>query len=97
MEYTYPISYDWSKDEVVDVVNFYHCVEKAYGKGINREDLLAVYRRFKEIVPSKSEEKQLCGQFEKESGFSCYRTIQKAKQLEQGDLIKMQSASSKSK
>lgn len=89
VEYQYPISLDWDKEEVVDVVNFFQCVEKAYEKGISREDLLAVYRRFKEIVPSKSEEKQICGQFEKTSGYSCYRTVKQARGLMEGEKVKM--------
>lgn len=48
------------------------------------------YRRFKEIVPSKSEEKQLCKEFEEEAeaDVSCYRTVQKAKAGE-SDRVRM--------
>lgn len=84
-----PISLDWSKEEVVDVIHFFQGVEEAYEKsGISRNDLMNRYRRFKEIVPSKSEEKQLCKQFEEEADVSCYRTIQKAK-AEESDRIRM--------
>lgn len=89
MQYQYPISLDWSTDEVVDVVNFFQCVEKAYEKGIDRQDFLAVYHRFKQVVPAKSEEKRLCGEFEKASGYSCYKAVKKAGELKQGEKLKM--------
>lgn len=49
--------------------------------------MMQAYKRFKEIVPSKAEEKQVCGEFEETSGYSAYRVIQKAK--ENMELIKM--------
>ncbi|MGP4075074.1 UPF0223 family protein [Halobacillus sp. K22] len=92
MSYHYPIDeIYWTKEEIIDVVNFYSKVEQAYEKQVNREELLLSYTRFKQIVPSKSEEKKLCGQFEKESGYSCYRTVKKAKESGVGDKIKMES------
>ncbi|WP_449540493.1 UPF0223 family protein [Ferdinandcohnia sp. Marseille-Q9671] len=87
MDYQYPISYEWSTEEVVDVIAFFECVEKAYEKGVGREHLMKSYKRFKEIIPSKLEEKQVCGQFEETSGYSAYRVIQKAK--EEKELVKM--------
>jgi uncharacterized protein YktA (UPF0223 family) len=89
LEYQYPIDYSWKTDEIVDVIKFYQCIEMAYEKGIDRDELLAVYRRFKEIVPSKAEEKKLCGEFEEISGYSSYKTIQKVKDATTGDRIKM--------
>lgn len=79
MDYQYPILLDWSTNEVVDVIAFFECVEKAYEKGIAREQIMQAYKRFKEIVPSKAEEKKVCGEFEETSGYSSYRVIQKAK------------------
>jgi uncharacterized protein YktA (UPF0223 family) len=87
MEYQYPIDYHWCTDEIVDVIKFYEAVEKAYEKGIPRDELMNIYRRFKEIVPSKAEEKTLCGEFEEISGYSSYRAIKKAKEAEPGDRI----------
>lgn len=89
MEYQYPIDYHWSTEEIVDVVKFFEHIESAYERGIERDVLMASYRRFKEIVPSKSEEKKLCGEFEESSGYSSYRTIKKAKESERGQIIKM--------
>ena len=87
MDYQYPVSLDWSTEEVVDVIAFFECVEKAYEKGIARDKMMQAYKRFKEIVPSKSEENQICGEFEETSGYSAYRVIQKAK--ETTEMIKM--------
>ncbi|MFG6116815.1 UPF0223 family protein [Halobacillus sp. MO56] len=89
MNYTYPIDETWSKQEIIDVVNFYSLVEQAYEKSVKRDELMLAYTRFKQIVPSKSEEKQLCGKFEKESGYSCYRTVKKAKEMENGNKVSM--------
>ncbi|MCU7745313.1 UPF0223 family protein [Priestia sp. YIM B13446] len=89
MEYQYPISLDWSTEEIIDVVKFFESIERAYEKGIERDHLMAVYRRFKEIVPSKAEEKTICNDFEDQSEYSSYRTIQKAKAASSGDIIKM--------
>jgi uncharacterized protein YktA (UPF0223 family) len=89
MDYPYPISLDWSKEEVIDVIAFFQSVEKAYEKGINKSELMTTYRRFKEIVPGKSEEKQMCNQFEKDTSFSPYHVVKKAKELEDGRKVKM--------
>ena len=87
MEYQYPIDYHWSTDEIVDVIKFYGAIEKVYEKGIIREELMNYYRRFKEIVPSKAEEKTLCGEFEEISGYSSYRALKKAKESAPGDRV----------
>jgi uncharacterized protein YktA (UPF0223 family) len=89
MEYQYPIDHAWSTDEIVDVIKFFECIEHAYEKGIDRDLFLNVYRRFKEIVPGKAEEKKLCGEFEEMSGYSAYRTLQKVKNANAGDRIRM--------
>lgn len=89
MEYQYPIDHHWSTEEIVDVIHFFEKIESAYEKGIERELLMAAYRRFKEIVPSKAEEKKICGEFEETSGYSSYRAIKKAKESEPGTKIKM--------
>jgi len=89
LEYQYPIDYNWSTDEIVDVIRFFEAIEKAYEKGIEREELMMAYRRFKEIVPSKAEEKTICGEFEEISGYSTYRTIQKSKDATSDSKITM--------
>lgn len=89
MDYQYPIDYHWTTEEIVDVIHFFEKIEAAYEKGIDREELMEAYRRFKEIVPSKSEEKQVCGEFEETSGYSSYRVIKKVKETEPGTKIRM--------
>lgn len=89
MEYQYPIDYQWTTEEIVDVIKFFESIEKAYEKGIDREDLMTAYRRFKQIVPSIAEEKKICGEFEEISGYSSYRTIKKGKEAAQSERIIM--------
>jgi uncharacterized protein YktA (UPF0223 family) len=89
LEYQYPIDYHWTTDEIVDVIKFYEAIERAYEKGIERDELMDIYRRFKEIVPGKAQEKTLCGEFEDVSGYSSYRTIKKAKTALPGEKISM--------
>ena len=84
-----PMSLDWSKEEVIDVMAFFQAVEEAHANGVERAKLLSLYRRFKEIVPSKSEEKQLFKQFDQEAGVSCYHAVKKAREEEQVQKIKM--------
>lgn len=88
MEYTYPFSLDWSTDEIVDVVQFFEAIEKAYETGIKREELMKRYKRFKEIVPSIAEEKTYFREFEKESGYVSFPIIKKMKEQSDGVIIK---------
>lgn len=88
MEYTYPFSLDWSTEEIVDVVQFFEAIEKAYENGIKREDLMNRYRRFKEIVPSIAEEKTYFREFEKESGYVSFTIIKKMKEQSDNAIIK---------
>jgi len=88
MEYQYPIDHTWSTAEIIDVIHFFEAIEHAYEKGIEREELMKLYRRFKEIVPSKAEEKKLFNEFEQESGYSSYRTVKSAREASEGSKIK---------
>jgi len=89
MDYQYPILYDWTTLETIDVIEFYTCIEKAYEKGVKKEELMIAYKKFKSIVPGKAEENKLCREFEELSGYSAYRTIQKGKELLETDIVKM--------
>ncbi|MTH52573.1 hypothetical protein GKZ89_04070 [Bacillus mangrovi] len=89
MDYQYPLSADWSTEEIIDAVHFFENVEKAYEKGLRREEFMSSYRRFKEIVPGKADEKNICDEFEEVSGYSSYKAVKKAKNSEDGALIKM--------
>ncbi len=88
-DYQYPMAMDWSTEEIVDAVHFFQCIEEAYEQGIKREKLMDAYRRFKEIVPSKAEEKTLCREFEEVSGYSSYRVVTKVRELAVGATLKM--------
>ena len=89
MEYQYPIDYTWSTDEIVDVIHFYECIEQAYEKGIDRDLLLQAYRRFKEVVPGKAQEKTLFNEFEEVSGYVPYQAVKEIKQTGSGERIKV--------
>ncbi len=83
MSYHYPLDESWSKEEIIDVVNFFALVEQAYEQHVKREELLAAYRKFKGIVPSKSDEKTYFADFEKASGYASYPVVKKARESEQ--------------
>ncbi|WP_147531834.1 UPF0223 family protein [Bacillus marasmi] len=89
MEYQYPIDPNWNTEEIIDVIKFFESVEKGYETGIDREILMKNYRRFKEIVPSKSEEKKIFDEFEETSGYSSYLIIKKSKETNDMKSIKM--------
>jgi uncharacterized protein YktA (UPF0223 family) len=89
MDYQYPIDYDWSTDEIVKVISFFQGIERAYENGIEREQLMNLYNEFKRIVPSKSEEKKLCNEFEEVSGYSSYQVIKRAKNNANEGFIKL--------
>lgn len=78
--YQYPIEETWTKEEIIDVINFFNLVEKAYESKVDRNDLLLAYRLFKEIVPSKGEERNYFSQFEKSSGYSSYHAVKLARE-----------------
>lgn len=79
MNYHYPIDLNWSTEEKIVVVEFLVLIEKAYQGSVARQVLLDQYREFKKVIPSKSEEKAIGHAFEKASGCSLYRTVQKAR------------------
>ncbi|PLS16528.1 hypothetical protein CVD28_15700 [Bacillus sp. M6-12] len=89
MEYQYPIDYDWSTEETVDVIQFYECIEKAYEQKISKNELMEAYRRFKKVVPGKADEKKLTDEFEEISGYSAYLAIKKAKDSDDGEMISL--------
>ncbi|WP_404452460.1 UPF0223 family protein [Virgibacillus necropolis] len=79
MDYHYPLNELWSKQEIIDVVNFFTVIEKYYEQSAEDHEIMKAYKRFKEIVPSKSEEKTYFKEFEIASGFKVYPVIKKAK------------------
>lgn len=88
LDYSYPISPSWNTSEIVTVIKFFESVEKAYESGIERDKFMSVYRKFKEIIPSISEEKKVFREFGDESGYSSYHVVKKAKESKSGTVIK---------
>ncbi len=80
MEYDYPLDYTWSVEEITDVINLYVAVEQAYEQGIDSAKLMDCYRKYTAIVDSLMAQKQYDKEFEAASGYSIYRTIEKAKE-----------------
>lgn len=77
--YGYPIDEDWSHEEITLVINFLNQVEAANESGVEAEDFLKSYQKFKTVVKSIGEEKRIGREFEEVSGYSIYRTLQQAK------------------
>ncbi|SJZ65237.1 Uncharacterized protein YktA, UPF0223 family [Pilibacter termitis] len=88
-DYQYPLSLDWSVQEMVFVTNFYTKIEQAYEVGVRVEELLEHYQKFKTVVRTIGEEKRLGKQFETVSGYSIYQCVKMAKEKQQGK-IKME-------
>ncbi|WP_280769131.1 UPF0223 family protein [Salipaludibacillus daqingensis] len=86
---TIPMSIDWSKDEIIDVVHFYEAIDQTYGKGVDRDKLLSIYQKFKKVVPSKSEEKQHFKDYQSQTDQSPYHVVKKARESDTGIIIKM--------
>ncbi|WP_430507898.1 UPF0223 family protein [Rossellomorea marisflavi] len=89
MEYQYPFDIDWTTEEVIDVIAFFESIEQAYEKSIDRDELMKKYKRFKEIVPGKADEKRICDQFQQSSGYSSYHVIKKMKDQPESGRISM--------
>lgn len=87
-EYSYPLDPDWTTDEIVKVVEFFEAVENGHEEGIKASELQARYRRFKEVVPSKSEEKTLFKEFREQSGFESFTLVRQLKDAGDQDIIR---------
>lgn len=79
MEYQYPLDLDWSNEEMVDVIKFFNQIENYYEKSIIGTELMEQYKKFKQIVPGKAEEKQIFKEFEEKSDYNSYKVIQEVK------------------
>ena len=78
--YTYPIDYDlFTSEEVSVIIEFLSLIEDANEGKVNPIVMSAKYQAFKKIVNSISMEKQIDREFQKVSGYSIYKTIQKYK------------------
>lgn len=97
MDYSYPFSTDWNTEEIVEVVKFFEGIEMAYEQGINREELMTRYRKFKKVVPAMSEEKSYFKEFEEESGYASFPVIKEMKESATGPMIKMKNRNENAK
>lgn len=84
MGYSYPIDPSWNREELLVVMDLLQIVEKAYEGGVSLSEASAVYREFKNMGFSISDEKQLNSAFEKVSGYSLYEVLKACKR---GDKI----------
>ena len=87
MDYNYPLDYTWSTADIIDVMSLYNAVEKAYEEGISKTDFLNAYRKFKNVVGTKSEEKQIDKEFQEVSGYSSDKVFKAS--LEQKGQIRL--------
>ena len=85
-QYSYPLDLSWSTEELASVLSFFNDVEAVYEDKVEAKKLLNSYKGFKEVVPSKSEEKRLGREFETVSGYSLYREVQAAKEKGEGKI-----------
>ncbi|WP_067103158.1 UPF0223 family protein [Streptococcus sp. DD13] len=82
--YSYPLDYSWSTEEISSVLSFLNQVEAVYEDGTNAEDFLEAYQSYKRVVPSKSQEKQIDREFQSTSGYSSYQALQLALEQKTG-------------
>ncbi|MCE5089395.1 UPF0223 family protein [Staphylococcus devriesei] len=89
MEYQYPLDLDWTNEEMVDVIAFFNTIENYYEKSVKGSQVMTKYKRFKEIVPGKAEEKQLFKEFENTSGYNSYKVVQEVKKNPERETFSM--------
>ncbi|WP_411843952.1 UPF0223 family protein [Salinicoccus sp. HZC-1] len=88
-EYSYPIDVDWTTEEIIVVVQFFETVEQAFDQGVSSDILNENYRRFKNVVPSKAEEKTIFREFKQSSGIEAYQAVKQLKEIEEEQTIKV--------
>lgn len=84
--YSYPLDFSWSTEEISSVLSFLNQVEAAYEQGVAVERLLTSYAAFKKVVSSKGQERQIDREFEEVSGYSTYRAVKAAREQSKGVL-----------
>ncbi|MBU3830482.1 MAG: UPF0223 family protein [Candidatus Limosilactobacillus merdavium] len=84
--YSYPIDSDWTTDEMSTVIGMFRVVEDAYEVGVERQEIVDQYKKFKKVVNSKSYEKQLSKRFADVSGYSLYKVMQATKAQQAGKI-----------
>lgn len=74
----YPIDPSWSVKEIEAVANLFNLVADAYEVGINPTQFKQAYREFKQVVPTKAQEKQLGREFYQQSNYQLYDVVKAA-------------------
>ncbi|GMA70623.1 UPF0223 protein [Leuconostoc litchii] len=73
--YTLPIDGDWTTKEIITVSTFINTILQVYEEGVVREEILCNYNAYQKIIPAKSEQKRFDKDFERQTGYSIYRTM----------------------
>ena len=77
----YPLDYSlYSVEEITFLIKFLNAIEATKRKKSNKASLIEDYKRYRSIIANKSEEKRIDKAFEKESGVSVYKVMQKVEQ-----------------
>lgn len=86
--YSYPIFEDWSKEELMIMMQLYNSVEEAYENpnGSNAQKIIDLYRQFQSINPSKMEQKQIDRDFQSISGYSLFKTYKAAQSVKRTNI-----------
>lgn len=80
MTYTYPIDYElFTTEEIITIVEFLDLVEQANTGKVDPNVLSKKHQDYRKVINSIAIEKQIDKAFEKVSGFSVHKTIQKYK------------------
>jgi len=79
--YAYPLDYTWTTEEITIVFSFFKQVENYYENKRDNQEFLKAYQKFKTVVPSKMQEKQIGKEFEQNSGYSIYEALQSVKSV----------------
>jgi uncharacterized protein YktA (UPF0223 family) len=73
--FSYPLDERWNVQEITDVVDFFTKIEESYQKGVKKQTLKNAYDKFRQVVPNKSEEKQIYREFEQNSGMQPFQAV----------------------
>ena len=84
--YSYPLDFIVEHWRACFGALSFNDVEAAYEQKVQAEKLLKSYAAFKQVVPSKGQEKRIGREFENVSGYSLYRAVQEAKSKGKGSI-----------
>ncbi len=80
MTYTYPIDYEqFTTEEIITIVEFLDLVEQANTGKVDPVVFSKKHQDYRKVVNSIAIKKQIDKAFQKVSGFSVHKTIQKYK------------------